>query len=59
MLHSVYQFSKGKFGPSEIHVVAEAPFRIMVDGAELATMMCTPVKLRELALGRREGSEML
>ncbi len=51
MLHSVYQFSKGKFGPSEIHVVTEAPFRIMVDGAELATMMCTPVKLRELALG--------
>ncbi len=51
MLHSVYQFSKGKFGQSEIHVVTEVPFRILVDGAELATMMCTPVKLRALALG--------
>ncbi len=51
MLHPVYHFSKGKFTQSEIHVVTEVPFRIVVNGAELATMMCTPVKLRELALG--------
>ena len=51
MLHPVYHFSKGKFTQSEIHVVTEVPFRIMVNGTELATMMCTPVKLRELALG--------
>ena len=51
MLHMVYHYYKGRFSQSEIDVVTEIPFRIMVDGVELATMMCTPVKLRELALG--------
>jgi FdhD protein len=51
MLHSVYHYHKGRFSQSKIQVVTEVPFRIMVDGAELATMMCTPVKLRELTLG--------
>lgn len=51
MLHHVYQFSAGKFAQKQIHVVAEMPLAIMVNGRELATMMCTPVKLRELALG--------
>lgn len=51
MLHQVYHYHKGRFSQSEIHVVTEVPFRIVVDGTELATMMCTPVKLRELTLG--------
>jgi len=51
MLHHVYQFNSGKFSQQKIHVVAEAPFSILVEGRELATMMCTPVKLRELTLG--------
>lgn len=51
MLHHVYQFSSGRFSQKKIHVVTEVPFTITVNGHELATMMCTPVKLRELALG--------
>ncbi|MEE9273728.1 MAG: formate dehydrogenase accessory sulfurtransferase FdhD [bacterium] len=51
MLHPVYQFNRGRFSPQNLHVVAEVPYRIVVDGEELATMMCTPVKLRELCLG--------
>jgi len=51
MYHHVYHFSAGKFSQKKIHVVAEMPFSIRVNGRELATMMCTPVKLRELTLG--------
>lgn len=51
MLHHVYHFEGGKFSPNEIPVVVETPFRIVVNGQELVTMMCTPVKMRELALG--------
>lgn len=51
LLHPIYHYYKGRFIQSDIHVVTEIPFRIMVNGSELATMMCTPVKLRELTLG--------
>ena len=51
MRHHVYQYEKGKFSHRNIPVVREVPFRILVAGEELATLMCTPVKLRELALG--------
>lgn len=51
MQHNVYRYEGGRFSRRKIHVVNEVPFRILVNDRELATLMCTPVKLRELTLG--------
>ncbi|OGL62102.1 MAG: formate dehydrogenase family accessory protein FdhD [Candidatus Tectomicrobia bacterium RIFCSPLOWO2_02_FULL_70_19] len=48
---TIYRYANGVFSPAKIPVVREIAFRILVENKELATLMCTPLKLRELALG--------
>ena len=51
MNFTVYRYANGVFSREKIPVVREVAFRILVENKELATLMCTPMKLRELALG--------
>ena len=47
----VYRYENGAFTQFEKPVVREQPFTIMVNGVELATFLCTPVKLDYLVIG--------
>lgn len=47
----VYRYRGGRFDAFELPVVREWPLALFVNGQELATMLCTPVKLEALVLG--------
>ena len=47
----VYRYENGSFSQFEKPVVREQPLTIMVNGVELATFLCTPVKLDYLTVG--------
>jgi FdhD protein len=47
----VYQYDNGRFEQFEKAVVREQPLTIIVNGVELATFLCTPVKLDYLTIG--------
>lgn len=53
----VYRYRIGRFEPAEVAVVAERPLTVVVNGQELATLLCTPTELEALVLGflRFEG----
>ena len=47
----VYRYENGAFTQFEKPVVREQPLTIVVNGVELATFLCTPLKLDYLVLG--------
>ncbi|GIX46341.1 MAG: sulfurtransferase FdhD [Candidatus Tectimicrobiota bacterium] len=47
----IYRYENGRFEQFERPVVREQPLTILVNGKELATFLCTPVKLDCLTLG--------
>ena len=47
----VYRYENGAFAQFEKPVVREQPLTITVNGVELATFLCTPVKLDYLVIG--------
>lgn len=49
--HRVIRYRGGSFETVEISVVEEQPLTIFVNGRELATLLCTPVKLDCLVVG--------
>ncbi|HWR21657.1 MAG TPA: formate dehydrogenase accessory sulfurtransferase FdhD [Verrucomicrobiae bacterium] len=50
-MHRIVRYRGGSCETVEIPVVAEHPLTIFVNGRELATLLCTPVKLDCLVLG--------
>lgn len=50
-MHRIVRYRGGSFETVEIPVVGEQPLTIFVNGYELATLLCTPVKLDCLVLG--------
>lgn len=50
-MHRIVRYRGGSFEAVEIPVVGEQPLTIYVNGHELATLLCTPVKLDGLVLG--------
>ncbi|NJD68623.1 MAG: formate dehydrogenase accessory sulfurtransferase FdhD [Candidatus Methylomirabilota bacterium] len=50
-MHRIVRYRGGSFETVEIPVVGEQPLTIFVNGHELATLLCTPVKLDGLVLG--------
>ena len=51
MMPYVYRYENGAFAQYEKPVVHEQPLTITVNGVELATFLCTPVKLDYLVIG--------
>lgn len=51
MMPYVYRYENGAFTQFEKPVVREQPLTITVNGIELATFLCTPVKLDYLVIG--------
>lgn len=51
MMPHVYRYENGAFAQFEKPVVHEQPLTIIVNGVELATFLCTPVKLDYLVMG--------
>ena len=51
MMPYVYRYENGAFVQFERPVVREQPLTITVNGIELATFLCTPVKLDYLVIG--------
>jgi FdhD protein len=47
----VYRYENGRFAQFEKPVVQEQPMTIVANGIELATFLCTPVKLDYLTIG--------
>lgn len=47
----IYRYENGRFSQFEKPVVREQPLTIMVNGVELATSLCTPVKLDYMTIG--------
>src|SRR4029450_412190 len=47
----IYRYEKGGFEQFEKPVVREQPLTIIVNGVELATFLCTPVKVDYLTIG--------
>lgn len=47
----IYRYENGYFSQFDKAVVREQPLTIMVNGVELATFLCTPVKLDYLTVG--------
>ena len=50
-MHRIVRYRGGSFETVQIPVVGEQPLTIFVNGCELATLLCTPVKLDCLVLG--------
>ena len=50
-MHRIVRYRGGSFETVEIPVVGEQPLTIFINGHELATLLCTPVKLDYLVLG--------
>jgi FdhD protein len=47
----LYRFSDGRLEPMDRPVVQEQPLTVYVNGRELAVLLCTPSKVRELVVG--------
>ncbi len=47
----IYRYENGRFSQFEKPVVGEQPLTIFVNGVELATFLCTPVKMADLTIG--------
>ncbi len=47
----IYRYENGQFTQFEKPVVREQPLTIVANGVELATFMCTPVKMDDLTVG--------
>jgi FdhD protein len=47
----IYRYENGQFTQFERPVVREQPLTIVINGVELATFLCTPVKLDYLTVG--------
>lgn len=47
----IYRYDNGHFTAQERPVVREQPLTIVVNGVEIATLLCTPEKLDDLTIG--------
>ena len=47
----IYRYENGRFDQFDKPVVREQPLTIVVNGSELATFLCTPIKLDYLTIG--------
>lgn len=48
-----------ELGPATVHVATEVPLTIVVNGTELATLMCTPTQLEALCAGFLLGAGVI